>query len=215
MNILNFAHGQMFMIGGFAVYYVYGQYRLPFVIGLMVAAIGVGLVGVLFEMLLFRRVRRSARREENSILLAVGTALLLENIALFAFGEKERGVPDVVMAFCTSATSLCPRGGFLFWCSVALIGALLLFRPEHPDRPGDARYRSGPRSDAAHGRRCEPHIHAIGFGIGAGLAGLAGALLVTLSGVNSGSRDHDHDQGLHHDHDRRRRRRGGVDPRAP
>ena len=30
MNLLNFAHGQMFMIGGFMVYYVYGVWGLPF-----------------------------------------------------------------------------------------------------------------------------------------------------------------------------------------
>jgi branched-chain amino acid transport system permease protein len=63
MNVLNFAHGQMYMIGGFAVYYVYGEYHLPFAIGLIVAAIGVGIIGVLFEVFLFRRVRRMATRE--------------------------------------------------------------------------------------------------------------------------------------------------------
>lgn len=88
MNVLNFAHGQMFMIGGFAAYYVYGQYHMPFVIALIAATVGVGIIGVLFDLLFFRRVRKKATREENNILLAVGTALLLENIALFVFGEK-------------------------------------------------------------------------------------------------------------------------------
>ena len=30
MSLLNFAHGQMFMIGGFMVYYVYGLWGLPY-----------------------------------------------------------------------------------------------------------------------------------------------------------------------------------------
>ena len=96
MSILNFAHGQMFMIGAFMVYYVYGVWKLPYALGLVAAALVVGLIGVLFQVFFFRRVQKIASREENSMLLAVGTALLLENLALFAFGEKQRGVPPVV-----------------------------------------------------------------------------------------------------------------------
>jgi branched-chain amino acid transport system permease protein len=186
MNILNFAHGQMFMVGGFAAYYVYGRFHLPFVVGLIVATIGVGAIGVLFEILFFRRVRRAANREENSILLAVGTALLLENLALFAFGEKERGVPDVVDGVLRVGSAYLPAGRILILAvSVALIAALLLFvqgtkigramRAVAQDR--EVTLLMGVDID---------RISAIGFGIGAGLAGLAGALLVTLSGVSAG-----------------------------
>ena len=33
MNVLNFAHGQMYVLGGFITYTVYGQLGLPFVVG--------------------------------------------------------------------------------------------------------------------------------------------------------------------------------------
>ena len=68
MNLLNFAHGQMFMIGGFMVYYVYGVWGLPFALGLLVAAVVVGAIGVLFEVLFFRRVRQGgdARGEQHA-----------------------------------------------------------------------------------------------------------------------------------------------------
>ena len=32
MNVLNFAHGQMYVIGGFVTYTVYGQWGVPFVL---------------------------------------------------------------------------------------------------------------------------------------------------------------------------------------
>ena len=51
MSLLNFAHGQMFMIGAFMVYYVYGVWKLPFVLGMVAAAVVVGLIGVLFYFL--------------------------------------------------------------------------------------------------------------------------------------------------------------------
>jgi branched-chain amino acid transport system permease protein len=186
MNVLNFAHGQMFMIGGFAVYYVYGQYHLPFALGLAVAALGVGVIGIIFEALFFRRIKRMAKREENSMLLAVGTALLLENVALFAFGEKERGVPDVVEGVYRIGDAFLPAQRLLVLAiALLLVAALLIF--VQFTRPGRAMRALAQDREATLLMGVDvDRISMLGFGIGAGLAGLAGALLVTLSGVNSG-----------------------------
>ena len=186
MNVLNFAHGQMFMIGGFAVYYVYGVWRWPFALGLVAAAVVVGLIGAAFELFLFRRVRRVAKREENSMLLAVGTALLLENVALFAFGEKERGVPDVVEGVYRVGDAFVPAQRLLVLAiALVLIGALLAF--VQYTRPGRAMRALAQDREATLLMGVEvDRISTLGFGLGAGLAGLAGGLLVTLSGVNSG-----------------------------
>jgi branched-chain amino acid transport system permease protein len=186
MNVLNFAHGQMFMIGGFAVYYVYGVWRWPFALGLVAAAVGVGLIGAAFELFLFRRVRRVAKREENSMLLAVGTALLLENVALFAFGEKERGVPDVVEGVYRVGDAFVPAQRLIVLAiALVLIGALLAF--VQYTRPGRAMRALAQDREATLLMGVDvDRISTLGFGLGAGLAGLAGGLLVTLSGVNSG-----------------------------
>jgi branched-chain amino acid transport system permease protein len=186
MNVLNFAHGQMFMIGGFVVYYVYGVWRWPFAVGLIAAAVGVGLIGVAFELFFFRRVRRVAKREENSMLLAVGTALLLENVALFAFGEKERGVPDVVEGVYRFGGAFLPAQRLLVLAiALVLIGALLAF--VQYTRPGRAMRALAQDREATLLMGVDvDRISTLGFGLGAGLAGLAGGLLITLSGVNSG-----------------------------
>jgi branched-chain amino acid transport system permease protein len=186
MNLLNFAHGQLFMIGGFVVYYVYGVFGLPFALGLLAAAVATGLTGVLFEVLFFRRVVKMATREENSMLLAVGTALLLENLALFAFGEKQRGVPSVVTGVYRLGDAYLPAGRLLVvLLALALIAGLLLF--VQYTRPGRAMRALAQDRQVTYlmGVNVE-RISAIGFGIGAALAGLAGALLITVSGVNAG-----------------------------
>jgi branched-chain amino acid transport system permease protein len=38
MNVLNFAHGQMYVLGGFVTYTIYGKLGLPFVVALLAAA---------------------------------------------------------------------------------------------------------------------------------------------------------------------------------
>jgi branched-chain amino acid transport system permease protein len=186
LGILNFAHGQMFMIGGFMVYYVYAVFGLPYVLALATAAVVVGLIGVAFETLFFRRVLRLAKREENSMLLAVGTALLLENIALFAFGEKQRGVPPLIGGVYRIGDAFLPAGRLLvIVLSIVLIGALLLF--VQYTKPGRAMRALAQDREATllMGVNVD-RISALGFGIGAMLAGLAGGLLITISAVNAG-----------------------------
>ena len=186
LGILNFAHGQMFMIGGFMVYYVYAVFGLPYLLALATAAVVVGLIGVAFEVLFFRRVLRIAKREENSMLLAVGTALLLENIALFAFGEKQRGVPPLIGGVYRIGDAFLPTGRLLVVVlAIVLIAALLLF--VQYTKPGRAMRALAQDREATLLMGVDvDRISALGFGIGAMLAGLAGGLLITISAVNAG-----------------------------
>jgi branched-chain amino acid transport system permease protein len=186
LGILNFAHGQMFMIGGFMVYYVYAVFDLPYLLALATAAVVVGLIGVGFEVLFFRRVLRIAKREENSMLLAVGTALLLENIALFAFGEKQRGVPPLVGGVYRIGDAFLPTGRLLVVVlAIVLIAVLLLF--VQYTKPGRAMRALAQDREATLLMGVDvDRISALGFGIGAMLAGLAGGLLITISAVNAG-----------------------------
>jgi branched-chain amino acid transport system permease protein len=42
MNILNFAHGQMYMLGGFIVYYLYGVLQMNYFVALLAVVIALG-----------------------------------------------------------------------------------------------------------------------------------------------------------------------------
>ena len=209
MDLLNFAHGQIAMIGGFAVYYIYGQWGLPFPVALVAAAIVTGALGYIFESFFFRRVIREATREEQSMLLAVGTALLLENLALSLFGEKQRGVPPVFTGVLRIGDGYFPASRlFVVVVSIALIIALLVF--VQYTKPGRAMRALAQNREvtALMGVDVE-RVRAMGFAIGAALAGLAGGLLITIAAVNSGHGHRNVDQGFHYDHDRRRGRGRG------
>lgn len=191
MRVVNFAHGQMYMLGGFVVYYLYGQYEWPFYLALPAAALVLAVIGVAFNRFFFQPVLASATREENSMLMAVGTALLLENLALTLFGEKQRGVPPVVDgAFIFGEVAeggviLTHPNALVALLSAAAIVGLLAF--VQYTRPGRALRAVAQDRDAA--RLQGVNVKAtttLGFAIGAGLAGLAGGLLVTIYGVNAG-----------------------------
>ncbi|MBV9130336.1 MAG: branched-chain amino acid ABC transporter permease [Verrucomicrobia bacterium] len=186
MNILNFAHGQMFMIGGFVVYYLYGIFRINYFVSLIAVVIVLGTIGWCFETFFFRRIRKIATREENSMLLAVGTALLLENLALSIFGEKQRGVPPVVTGVFRIGNAYLPAGRLLvvILALALVIGLLLLVQYT---KWGRAMRALAQDREVTHlmGVNVD-RVAAYGFGLGAALAGLAGGLLVTVFGVNSG-----------------------------
>jgi branched-chain amino acid transport system permease protein len=186
MNVLNFAHGQMFMIGGLIVYTACVVFKLPYAVGLLAAAVIVGLIGMLLERTLFQRVMRISSREENTMLLAVGTALLLENIALYVFGEKQRGIPPMVSGVYRLGSAYLPANRLLvFAISLALIAAVLIF--VNYTRQGRAmRALAQDRTATMLMGVDVGRISMLGFGLGAALAGIAGGLLISVSGVNAG-----------------------------
>lgn len=186
MNVLNFAHGQMFMLGGLLVYWLVVQIGLPYAAALIGATIIVGVVGMAFEVFFFRRVMRNSTREENTMLLAVGTALLLENAALSLFGEKQRGVPPIISGVYKIGDAFLPANrAFVFGVSIVLIVAVLLF--VNYSRTGRAmRALAQDRTATLLMGVNTARVSTLGFGLGAALAAVAGGLLITVSGVNAG-----------------------------
>jgi branched-chain amino acid transport system permease protein len=186
LGFLNFAHGQMYMVGGFVVYYVYGIFGFNYFVALLACAIVLFFIGILFEKYFFRRVLRITTREENSMLLAVGTALLLENVALTLFGEKQRGVPPIVTGVYQIFGAYLPASRLLVLViSLVLIVALLLF--VQYTKTGRAMRAVAQDKEVSHLMGVDvARISALGFGIGAAFAGLAGGLLITISAINSG-----------------------------
>jgi branched-chain amino acid transport system permease protein len=185
MGVLNFAHGQMYVLGGFVAYYLYGLFGLNYFAALVASAVTVGLVGLLFERLFFRRVLRITTREESTMLLAAGTALLLDSLGLVVFGEKQRGVPPLVPGVYHVFGAFVPAGRVLiFFLAIVLVGAFLLFIQY--TRPGRAlRAIAQDREAAALMGVNINRYRALGFAIGAAFAGIAGGLLVTLFAVNA------------------------------
>jgi branched-chain amino acid transport system permease protein len=186
MGVLNFAHGQMYVLAGFVTYYVFTVLAMPYFVGLLAAVATLALVGFLFDKLFFRRVLRITAREESSMLLAAGTALLLESLTLLLFGEKQRGLPPVVPGVYDIAGVYIPKGrAFIFGVALlAVVGFMLFMQYTRPGRALRA-IAQDKEVTALQGVDIDRYS-AIGFALGAGLAGLAGSLLVTVLAVNSG-----------------------------
>lgn len=186
MNVLNFAHGQLYVLGGFVTYYVYGRMKLPFPVALAASALTLALVGFLFQTLLFRPVMRRSVRDETTMLLSAGTAMMVESLVLIFFGEKHRGVPAVISGVYQMGGAFLPKGRVLvIGLSCLFIAAFILFM--RYTRPGRALRAMAQDAETACLMGVDTGRYAIlGWALAAMLAGIAGAMLVPISGVNSG-----------------------------
>ncbi len=187
MNVLNFAHGQMYVLGGFIVYQLYGQVGIPFVIALIASGITLAVVGAIIERYLFRTVIKRSVREESTMLLAAGIAFFLDAVILLVFGEKQRGVPKLVDGvFNWDFRIIMPYDRMLVGM-LALSAIVAFVAYMQYSKPGCAMRALAQDRVAAQLMGVNVEFYSmVGFSMGAMLAGVVGGLLVTITGVNSG-----------------------------
>ena len=186
MNVLNFAHGQMYVLGGFITYTIYGQWQLPFVVALIASSVTLAVLGALIEALLFRPVIRRSQREESTMLLAAAIAFLFDAVILLVFGEKGRGVPKIIGGVLNTGAVIIPYDRILVGClAVVFIAAFMAFMQF--SKTGRAMRALAQDRIAAQLMGVNVDRYSmIGFALGALLAGLVGGLLVAITGVSSG-----------------------------
>lgn len=187
MNVLNFAHGQMYVFGGFVTYTAVAQLGLPFIVGLLASAAVLAVMGAAIEKFLFRPVIRKSKREESTMLLAAGIAFFLDAVILLLFGEKQRGVPKIVNGvFNWDMRLIMPYDRILIGAlAIALILGFIAFMQY--SRAGRAMRALAQDRIAAQLMGVDVDRYSmIGFALGAMLAGLVGGLLVTITGINLG-----------------------------
>lgn len=187
MKVVNFAHGQLYMIGGFVVYYVNVVFGLPFWVGLLMSFVIVGLLGVAMELFLFRPVMLRVKREEVTMLLAMGTAVFLESLALIVFGEKQRGVPPIATGIIEIFGARLPTARIVVIVVAALLIAALMAFIGYTKTGRALRAMAQDREATALQGVNLKWLSAMGFGLGTGLAGLAGGLLVAIFAITTGA----------------------------
>ena len=187
MNVLNFAHGQLYVLGGFVTYTIYGQLGLPYVVALLATAVSLAFVGALLQHFLFGPVIRRSLREESTMLLAAGIAFLLDAVILLLFGEKQRGVPKIVDGVLNWDFRIIMPYDRILICFLAVVCIAAFISYMQYSRTGRALRALAQDRVAAELMGVDVDRYSmIGFALGAMLAGIVGGLLVTITGVNLG-----------------------------
>jgi branched-chain amino acid transport system permease protein len=91
--MINFAHGDLFMVGAFFCFMIATYLKLPFVPTLLLSMIGVGLLGVGIERVAYKPLRNAPR--VSAVITALGVGIFLENLTLVFFPYPQH-VPELL-----------------------------------------------------------------------------------------------------------------------
>jgi branched-chain amino acid transport system permease protein len=89
MRIIQFAHGEIYMLGAYLAYYLTLS-RVPLAVAAAVSMVAMGAVGYLLDRAFFRRLRGKVHL---SIVLSLGLLLILQTSAVIVFGLAEKSLP--------------------------------------------------------------------------------------------------------------------------
>lgn len=179
MRVINLAHGEFIMLGGFATVLSVNAGVNVWLAMLVVAPLTVAAIGLIVERLIMRRLYG---RMVDTMLATWGVSLLLIGLTTTLFGNRVVGVAAPLGSFPIGEYSVGAYdlviaaigftifvGGYavLRWTSFGLLARATMQNREMAASLG-----------------IEPsRVYAVTFGVGAALSGLAGGLLAPLSGV--------------------------------
>ena len=180
MGMINFAHGELYMFGAYAVVYVYAENQLPFFLAVAAGLVFVGLLGLLMERALFRPLRDNPL---GGLIASIGFLLILQTLAVLGFGVRMEHIPpptrEMLNVFGIEGVVLSVQRLYVIVAAVLLLGALWIFLRR--SKFGVALRACAQDAEAAALQGISMNQAArIAMFIGAALAGIAGALTAPL-----------------------------------
>jgi branched-chain amino acid transport system permease protein len=200
MRIVNLAHGDFLMLGAFLAFWLFTLFAINPVPAIVIAFVGFAIVGVPIYYLLVPRLLRAKDPEMLSFILFFGLAQVIEAVTTIAFGTSERSIPGnqlgQAMATVESLFAEHPveggpveifgqtfpaswvASGIASGCAVLLIYVYL-----YQTRLGYLTRAVMDNREEAVAAGIDVHrVSAIAFGIGLGLAAVAGVFAPFMLG---------------------------------
>lgn len=182
IGLINFAHGDIYMMGAFFGFFAAVKFKLPFIPTLLVGMIGAAILGVIIEKIAYKPLRNSPKL--SLLITAIGMSLLLENGSRldFIFGPDYRTYPsNLLPEKIIQIGSLRVDSLHLLIILISIILAVVLQLIVFKTKVGKAMRATAFDNDAAALMGINiNNIISITFAIGSALAGAAGVLVGIL-----------------------------------
>nr|WP_202056352.1 branched-chain amino acid ABC transporter permease [Streptococcus danieliae] len=176
IRLINFAHGDVYMMGAFLGYFLINTLHLNFFVALLLAMVGTAALGVLIEFLAYRPLRQSTRIA--ALITAIGVSFLLEYGMVFFFGANPRPFPQVIETVRYELGPVSMTNIQLLILGVSILLMVVLQLIVKKTKMGKAMRAVSVDSDAAQlmGINVNRTI-SFTFALGSALAGAAGVLI--------------------------------------
>lgn len=175
IKLINFAHGDVFMLGAFIGFYAIARWDLGFFPALIIAMLLCAIIGVIIERVAYKRLRNATRIA--ALITAIGVSLLIEYLLIFFRGASAEAYPEVLPKTSISVFGASISSQSILILAVTIVLMILLQFIVHKTKIGKAMRAVSHDPDAARlmGINVDNTISAT-FAIGSALAGAAGVI---------------------------------------
>lgn len=177
-KMLNFAHGDVIMVGAFMIFTISTSMGMPIAVGVLASIVICTVLGVVIEKVAYKPLRNASSLAV--LITAIGVSYLLQNAALLIFGSDAKSFTSVVniptLRFFNDQLIITGETIVTIAVSVVIMIGLTLFI--NKTKPGRAMLAVSEDKGAAQlmGVNVNRTI-SLTFAIGSALAAVAGALL--------------------------------------
>jgi branched-chain amino acid transport system permease protein len=184
MRVLNLAHGEFYMLGGYFVFYLAVTYGVPAYIAIPIAIFATFILGVLIQRLTIHYLMEKEGWMFSTIAATLGLSIFLQNAALLMFGEQFQSVPYYIDGMIEFAGIRLPMQRLLILIvAVVTIGGMTFLLKK--TRLGWAiRATSQDRDAAAVVGIPAQRIYLITFGLAGALGAIAASMLAPIYAIN-------------------------------
>lgn len=177
MHIINFAHGAIYMLGAFVIYYFFHLWGLPYTLAFFTAMIILGAFGFIVERYVYRMVRGGI---EPTLVALLALTTLLQAAGYPIFGPLDKNVPSVVEGnFVIMGTPISAERLLIIPVAAVLVVALYLFINKTKMGAAMRAIEQDKEAAALQGVNVNV-INAVAFAVGFALAAAAGALMAPI-----------------------------------
>ena len=181
MHIVNFAHGEIYMLGGFVSYYLVTRLGFNYFVSLPLTMVVLFVVGIIMEKLFFSRVRGNFM---HCLLITLGISLIFQSLGWTFFGTEDVTVPSPISGVFRIGTIFIPKQRLLSaLIGLALVGLLYLLIT----KTKIGRHMRAIEQDSEASELFGVSINLVNMvalGIGFALAAIGGALIGSIFVLN-------------------------------
>ena len=179
MGVINFAHGEFLMMGGYAFVLSVGAGVNFWIAMLVIAPVTVGVIGIIIERLIIRHLYG---RIMETVLATWGLSLFLIGLAATVLGYHQKGVAPPLGKVVIGTYR---EGGYTFFViGITIVLLLMVYAGLKYTKFGLIARGTMQNADMSSALGASVNkIYAVTFGVGAALSGLAGAILAPIAGV--------------------------------
>ena len=181
MRVVNFAHGEFYMLGAFSAYVCVTKLQLPFLAAVLATFVLTLIIGWLIEVVVMKGFRGD---ELNGMIATIGLAMILQNGALMIFGPDPQSMPPVAEGVVSLGPVMLPMSR-LYVVAFSIVVLVVLYVFLMHSKGGRALRAVVQDIEIANAQGIRSQfMYPLGFGIGVALAAIAGALMAPVFSVS-------------------------------